>query len=112
MHQKPISKVVGERLRAIRKQQVLSQEELAHLSGLHPTYIGQLERGEKNPTINTIHKVTLSLGIPISELFRLTENVKDEQINILLHLNQLGEEDRQALIKIIDVMMEWKKQNK
>ncbi|SDK35733.1 helix-turn-helix domain-containing protein [Sediminibacillus albus] len=112
MLRKPISKAVGERLRTIRKMKVLSQEELAHAAGLHPTYIGQLERGEKNPTIDTIDKVTSSLGISLSELFRLTENLKEDQSETILQLrsqiNQLSEEDRKTIIKIIDVMVEWK----
>ena len=42
-----ISKVLGERLRSYRNQKGWSQEKLAERAGLHPTYIGQLERGEK-----------------------------------------------------------------
>ena len=40
-------KLIGQRLRLARKQQSLSQEKTAERAGLHPTYIGQLERGEK-----------------------------------------------------------------
>ena len=43
-----IAKSVGQRIRNYRTRQGLSQEKLAELSGCHPTYIGQLERGEKN----------------------------------------------------------------
>ncbi|WP_053217232.1 helix-turn-helix domain-containing protein [Virgibacillus senegalensis] len=112
MPQKPITKVIGERIRVLRKHQELSQEELAHLAELHPTYIGQLERGEKNPTIHTIHKITMALEVPISQLFHLAEAVNDEQINTLLLVNDLNEEDRQAIIKIIEVMLNWKNHNK
>lgn len=45
-----LAKLIGERLRNFRKEKGLSQEEVAHLSSLHSTYIGQLERGEKNAT--------------------------------------------------------------
>ena len=47
-----IAKTVGKRLRSYRQAQSLSQERLAEMAGLHPTYIGQVERGEKNLTIN------------------------------------------------------------
>lgn len=43
-----IAKSVGQRIRNYRTQLGWSQEKLAELSGCHPTYIGQLERGEKN----------------------------------------------------------------
>ena len=49
-----IAKLVGQRLRSYRLQLGLSQERVAELSGCHPTYIGQVERGEKNATIESI----------------------------------------------------------
>ena len=61
--------IVGSRIRAARKNADLSQEKLAELADLHPTYIGQLERGEKNATLESIHKVTRALGIPLDFLF-------------------------------------------
>lgn len=64
-----IAKFVGQRIRNYRVQQKLSQEKLAELSGCHPTYIGQLERGEKNATLESIEKIASALGIPLSKLF-------------------------------------------
>ena len=46
-----IAKFIGQRIRNYRTQQNLSQEKLAEMAGCHPTYIGQLERGEKNATL-------------------------------------------------------------
>ena len=63
------SKIIGERLRAYRIQKGWSQEILAERAELHHTYIGQLERGEKNATIESIYKVTTALNIPLSALF-------------------------------------------
>ncbi len=64
-----IAKFVGQRIRNYRTQQKLSQEKLAELSGCHPTYIGQLERGEKNATLESIEKIASALDIPLSKLF-------------------------------------------
>lgn len=64
-----ISKFIGQRIRNYRTQQKLSQEKLAELSGCHPTYIGQVERGEKNATLESIEKIALALNIPLSQLF-------------------------------------------
>jgi len=64
-----IAKAVGQRIRNYRTKMGLSQEKLAELSGCHPTYIGQLERGEKNATIESVERITAALGISISKLF-------------------------------------------
>ncbi len=39
------------------------------MSGCHPTYIGQVERGEKNATLESIEKITSAMGVPLSKLF-------------------------------------------
>ena len=64
-----IAKVIGQRIRNYRTAAGLSQEKLAELSGYHPTYIGQLERGEKNATIESIEKIASALNISLSKLF-------------------------------------------
>lgn len=64
-----ISKVIGQRIRNYRTQQKLSQEKLAELSGCHHTYIGQVERGEKNATLESIEKIASALNVPLSQLF-------------------------------------------
>lgn len=64
-----ISKLIGQRIRNYRTQQKLSQEKLAELSGCHPTYIGQIERGEKNATLESIEKISSALNITLSQLF-------------------------------------------
>lgn len=64
-----IAKSVGQRIRNYRTRQGFSQEKLAEMSGCHPTYIGQLERGEKNATLESIEKIASALNIPLSQLF-------------------------------------------
>ena len=60
----------GGNIRRIRKQRGFSQEELAHRSGLHRTYIGGIERGERNPSLENIVAIALGLGCRAEELFR------------------------------------------
>ncbi len=59
----------GERVREIRKEKELSQEELAHKADLHRTYIGMIERAEKNITLLNIEKIATALEVNIKELF-------------------------------------------
>lgn len=73
-----IAKNVGQQIRNYRINQKLSQEKLAEMSGLHPTYIGQLERGEKNATLESIEKISSALNIPLSQLF---ENLSNNELN-------------------------------
>lgn len=59
----------GEIIRRIRKNRGLSQEELAFRAGLHRTYIGMIERGEKNITLLNIEKLSNALNIKIKDIF-------------------------------------------
>jgi len=52
----------------------MSQEELAHKSGYHPTYIGQLERGEKSPSLKTIVSLAAALETLGSEMLKRVES--------------------------------------
>jgi transcriptional regulator with XRE-family HTH domain len=60
----------GERVRQLRKQKDISQEELAHRADLHRTYIGMIERAEKNITLLNIEKIANALEVKIPGLFK------------------------------------------
>jgi transcriptional regulator with XRE-family HTH domain len=64
-----IQKNFGSRIREIRKQRKLSQETLALACTLDRTYIGGVERGERNISIINIHKIAEALGVDVKELF-------------------------------------------
>jgi transcriptional regulator with XRE-family HTH domain len=58
----------GDRLRSLRVAKGLSQEELADHSGLNRTYVGSVERGERNVSLLNIHKLAAALGVVPSTL--------------------------------------------
>ncbi|MGP4845135.1 helix-turn-helix domain-containing protein [Marinobacter sp. 1Y8] len=58
-----ILQAFGSNVRKTRKEKNLSQEELAHTSGLDRSYVGQVERGERNITLENIYKLAHGLGI-------------------------------------------------
>ena len=62
---------IGNNIKKIRKKEKLSQEELAFKAGLHRTYIGSVERGEKNITILNLIKVAKSLNTDLIMLLDL-----------------------------------------
>jgi len=63
-------KRLGEKIREIRLERGLSQEKLALLSGLHRTYVGAVERGERNVTLKNIEKLAKTLNVTIGDLFQ------------------------------------------
>lgn len=100
---------LGNRVRAIRNAKGLTQQNLADLSGLDYRYIGAIERGERNFSIDTLEKVLVALKISLFELAYLgieqsekesarweavdqfiasTEGLSEKQIEILRRVNQ------------------------
>jgi transcriptional regulator with XRE-family HTH domain len=61
-------KIIGERIRKSRKQVGISQEQLADIASLDRTYIGGIERGERNITILNLKKVADAIGIPLKDI--------------------------------------------
>jgi len=58
----------GRKLRSLRKEQGISQEELAARANLHRTYVSSVERGERNVTIETIEKLADALNLQMADL--------------------------------------------
>jgi transcriptional regulator with XRE-family HTH domain len=65
-----LKEIFSNNVRKYRIEQNLSQEELAEKAGLHRTYIGSVERGERNITINVMEKICIALNIPIIDLLK------------------------------------------
>jgi len=68
-HEQEIQKRFGACVRGFRQKQGLSQEELALACGLDRTYVGSVERGERNISLVNIHAIAAALGIQVKELF-------------------------------------------
>jgi DNA-binding XRE family transcriptional regulator len=62
------SKAFGQRVRELRAREGLSQDGLAHASGIHLTSIGRIERGGREPRLTTIQKLARGLGVEPGEL--------------------------------------------
>ena len=59
----------GARVRGLREEAGMSQEELAVRSGLHTTYVSGIERGKRNVGLLNVHRIADGLGVPVSRLF-------------------------------------------
>ena len=63
-----INKQVGKKIKGYRKQNNLTQEQLALKAGLHRAYIGHIERGEKNIGLQNLEKIATTLGVGVKDL--------------------------------------------
>lgn len=68
---KEFTKRLSERLKEIRKEKKLTQQELAEKAGLHLTYVGHLELGKYHPTVFVMWKISRALGVSMNELTNL-----------------------------------------
>jgi transcriptional regulator with XRE-family HTH domain len=66
----PATAALGERVRSRREALGLSQEALAHQTGIHWTFLGQVERGRRNLSLHNLLKVAQGLGVDPAELVR------------------------------------------
>lgn len=107
-----LAKAVGQRIRSYRIQNGLSQEKLAELAGCHPTYIGQLERGEKNATLESVERIAAALGISLSKLFEKLGEREDGEKSIPLacyeFLSAKTKDEQEQLYKILLEMDKYK----
>jgi transcriptional regulator with XRE-family HTH domain len=74
-------KQIGQKIRELRKARGWTQEQLAEKSGLHPTYIGGVERGDRNPTISAYYKISEVFDISLANLFKLNKHKLEENFN-------------------------------
>ena len=70
MKEKKILKIFGDNVRKYRKEKNFSQEQLADKAGVHRTYIGGIERGERNVSLLNIERIAKALNISINKLFK------------------------------------------
>lgn len=113
-----ILKQFGERVRDLRKAQGLSQEELAEKADLHYTYIGGVERGERNLSLKSIERIASALKIEIRELFmpHLPEKAGVESNKIISDINNLLTSKNVGILRLIKQLIKdidtWVKETK
>ena len=106
----PLSVILGTRVRFYRKQKGLSQEKLAELCGLQPSYVGQIERGEKNITVEILYRLSQGLDVSMADLLQDIDNpasagnkILSEIYNVLF---QLSDGDLKRMKRLFDDVLE------
>ncbi len=87
----------GSRIRRLRRMKHLTQEQLGELAGLHPSYVGQVERGQRTPSVKTLEAIARALGIDPSFLLRATDG-PDSPLEDLLALVAVASPEQVHLI--------------
>ncbi|MFF2890029.1 helix-turn-helix domain-containing protein [Paenibacillus sp. NPDC057967] len=78
---------VGLRLRYIRKSSGLTQDQLAEKAGVHSTYIGSIERAEKNITLLNLQKIAQALNVEVADLFTYSKRkLNDDKEKSIDHI--------------------------
>lgn len=74
---KKLDRLLGAEIQRLRSTKGWSQEYLAEVANLHRTYISQLERGLKSPSVRVLHQITTALGVTMSALLEAVEETLD-----------------------------------
>lgn len=102
---------LGKRIRELRKQQSISQEELGFKAGISAAHLGQIERALKNPTIETVDRIAAALGVSLGELFS-EETVAPPKsqptiAKIEAQLTGMSEDEQRIILRVIRAMKEF-----
>ncbi|WP_019914709.1 helix-turn-helix domain-containing protein [Paenibacillus sp. HW567] len=95
---------VGDRIRAIRKAKGLTQQQLAELSNLDDAYIGAVERGERNFSIDTLEKIVVALKIQPTELFQNLDDLNKVETAQRRAIDEYAATVSELSVKQIDAM--------
>lgn len=101
----------GRRLRTLRTEKKMSQEELSFKAGISPAHLGQIERAEKKPTLETIGKLAEALEISLPELFSFDVDPSTQKAEtgstvvskINAQLKDMTEEEQRDVLRIIRI---------
>ena len=102
---------IGSRVKRLRLESGLSQEQLALKSDITTVYLGQIERNEKNPTVKLVERIANALGLSLSEFFDDRDRVAehDKILNsIIFELKDLSDDEKSEMLKLIRQVLKFK----
>lgn len=99
---------ISERLKSIRVAKNMSVYKLSQLSGVSETHIRDLERGDRNPSIDTLCRLVEPMGVPVSELFTESNNMtvlSDEEKALLDCYRMLSKDKADSLLVFLKTLV-------
>lgn len=111
-----IGRLVGENIRALRRAKGLSQEQLALRADINASYMGQVERGDKNPTIDVLSRIAAALHTPLETIVNIhSENSPEESEEaaryadkIASQLSGLSVKEQEAVYKFVKQLVQFR----
>ena len=97
---------LGKRVRYLRTKLGWSQEKLGEKASLHPTYVGGIERGERNVSLDNLTKLSEAFQITLSELFRFLQDGSAGDRALRKKVKELLSEQDQAVKKLISELQD------
>lgn len=107
---------LGKRIRELRGEQGISQEELSFKAGISAAHLGQVERAVKKPTVETIGKLAAALGVPVTALFSSEYTPEAAHGNSTLakinaQLSSMSEVEQKDILKVIRIFRGFRDDN-
>lgn len=108
-----IGRQIGENIRLTRKSKGLSQEQLALRAEINASYMGQVERGEKNPTIEVLGKIATALNTSLEQLVHLgnpNHQAGDDSYSdkILSQMTGLSLKEQEAVYRFVKQLVQFR----
>ncbi|GKU75791.1 helix-turn-helix domain-containing protein [Paenibacillus sp. L3-i20] len=109
-----IGRLIGDNIRDLRKSKGFSQEQLALRADINASYMGQVERGEKNPTIDVLSKIAIALQTPLERIVNVEVNHETDESStryvdkIANQLNGLTLKEQEAVYKLVKQLVQFK----
>ena len=101
-----VSKKVGATIRAFREAQEVSRETLAERAGIHPNYLGAVERGETNAGIENIAKIAKALKVPLHQIFMIQGN--DSLSELWALISTADSKTTELMTRLVRAVRDWK----
>ncbi|HBA40045.1 MAG TPA: XRE family transcriptional regulator [Deltaproteobacteria bacterium] len=99
--------LLGRRVRELRKKKGLTQERLAEIAALDVKYLGGIERGTENPTIETLEKLANALSVRVSQILDFEHEIHGERLlrrRINQVLDKCNERELQIILRLVSAV--------
>lgn len=99
--------LLGRRIRALRNMKGWTQEELGKEADVNYKFIGEIERGRQNPSLNVLYKIATAMQIDMSELFRAEHEILDRkeiETRIMKILKKLPEDELRQFLLVLHTL--------
>lgn len=107
-----LQRKIGQRIRNIRKECGITQQDLSSIISVNQSYIAQVEQGKKNITIDTLAKISNALEVSLSDLLQGLDNKDTRQTSAFVRINTILDStttnDHEMILQVLETIFKWK----